>query len=270
MPTDPPMETELPEEKTGQIQKDGVGDGTNPGQVVGDMTASIQSFFQSAQFSDLVIKTEEQEFKVHRLIVCGQSEYFARLYKANWTETTENMIHLKDDDPRAIEAMIHFMYGFDYDSSGNDFSRVSPMLFNIKVYQVADKYFVPQLKQRAKDKFGQIARTCWQMDDFPVAIAEAYQCTQKNDRDLRELLVKISQDHIAELTENEKFCSILQETIGFAADLTLSLCRERALTKDHHKYYCSTCSENWTSSSPEGTRYCPFCGRSGVVRPASP
>ncbi|KGO37196.1 Uncharacterized protein PEX1_065780 [Penicillium expansum] len=164
----------MPEEKTGQIQKIPVGDGTDPGQVVGDLTASIQSFFISSQFSDLVVKTEEQEFKLHRLIVCGQSEYFARLYQGNWAETADNTIQLNDDDPRAIEAMIHFMYGIDYDSSGNELGRISPMIFNVRLYQVADKYFVPRLKQRAKEKFGQIARTCWEMDDFPVAIAEAY------------------------------------------------------------------------------------------------
>lgn len=38
----PRAETEMPEEKTGQIQKIPVGDGTDPGQVVGDLTASIQ------------------------------------------------------------------------------------------------------------------------------------------------------------------------------------------------------------------------------------
>lgn len=43
--------------------------------------------------------------------------------------------------------------------------------------------------------FGQITRTCSQMDDFP-AIAEAHQCAPKNDRDLRELLVQFSQDHV--------------------------------------------------------------------------
>lgn len=66
------------------------------------------------------------------------------------------------------------MYGFEYDSSGSDLGRVSPMLFNIKVYQVADKFEVPQLKQKAKDKFETIARTCWEMDDYPIAISEAY------------------------------------------------------------------------------------------------
>lgn len=38
----PRAEIEMPEEKTGQIQKIPVGHGTDSGQVVGDMTASIQ------------------------------------------------------------------------------------------------------------------------------------------------------------------------------------------------------------------------------------
>lgn len=40
--TVPHAEIEMPEEKTGQSQKIPVGYGTNPDQVVGDMTASIQ------------------------------------------------------------------------------------------------------------------------------------------------------------------------------------------------------------------------------------
>lgn len=51
---------------------------------------------------------------------------------------SENAIQLKEDNPQAVEAMIHFMYGFDYDSSGSDHSRVSPMLFNVNVYQVCE------------------------------------------------------------------------------------------------------------------------------------
>jgi hypothetical protein len=32
-----------------------------------------------------------------------------------------------------------FMYGHDYDSSGSNRGRVSPLSYNIKVYQIADK-----------------------------------------------------------------------------------------------------------------------------------
>ncbi|KAL2810604.1 hypothetical protein BJX63DRAFT_434120 [Aspergillus granulosus] len=55
---------------------------------------------------------------------------------SNSSGVTENVIRLQDDDPRAIEAMIHFSYGFNYDSSGSGQGRTSPMLFNVKVYQI--------------------------------------------------------------------------------------------------------------------------------------
>ncbi|KAJ5915080.1 BTB/POZ protein [Penicillium verhagenii] len=158
--------------------------------------------------------------------------------------------------------MIHFMYGFDYDSSGSDFGRVSPMIFNIRLYQVADKYFVPQLKKKAKDKFEQIAKTCWEMDDFPVAIAEAYQRTQKHDRDLRELVVKTSQDHVVELVKNEKFCSVLEEITGFAADLALSL--SKAVKAVNRNTSCASCYKTWTLYE-SGACYCPYCGDSNIA-----
>lgn len=155
--------------------------------------------------------------------------------------------------------MIDFIYGFDYDSCGSEDTRVSPMLFNVKVYQIADKYCVPQLKQRAKDKFEQTARTCWQMDDFPVAIAEVYERSHEHDRGLRELVVRISQDHNVQLIKSEKFCSVLSRTVGFAADLTFSLSEGVPMAKGH-EFSCSLCSKGWTCKSGESVRYCPFCG----------
>ncbi|PYI17275.1 BTB/POZ domain protein [Aspergillus violaceofuscus CBS 115571] len=154
----------------------------------GDLLASIKKYYASSKFSDLTIHTLDQDLKVHRLVVCGQSEYFSRLYEGEWLESGMNEIDLKVDDPRAIEAMFHFMYGYRYDSSDSDQGRASPMLFAVKVYQVADKYQVPQLKDRAREKFKSIVETCWQTDDFPVAIEEAYKRTIKEDRSLRDIL----------------------------------------------------------------------------------
>ncbi|PYI33038.1 POZ domain-containing protein [Aspergillus indologenus CBS 114.80] len=185
----------------------------------GDLLASIKNYYSSSEFSDLTVHTLDQDFQVHRVVVCGQSEYFSRLFQGTWPEAKENEIHLKEDDPRAIEAMFQFMYGFEYDSSGSDQGRTSPMLLNVKVYQVADKYQVPKLKDRAREKFKAIVETCWQMDDFPVAIEEAYKRTTKEDRSLRDILVRTSQEHIGELEASEDFRLVLEGTAGFAADL---------------------------------------------------
>ncbi|OJJ42337.1 hypothetical protein ASPZODRAFT_162257, partial [Penicilliopsis zonata CBS 506.65] len=50
----------------------------------GELTESLKGFFVSGQFSDLTIHSTDQEFKVHRLVVCGQSEYFSLLFSKKW------------------------------------------------------------------------------------------------------------------------------------------------------------------------------------------
>ncbi|KAK2797610.1 hypothetical protein FQN50_009123 [Emmonsiellopsis sp. PD_5] len=122
-------------------------------------------FFSSSKFTDFVIRTTDEEFKVHKWSSVVNPRTFLKV--------TENSIGLIDDDPRTIEAMIHFMYGSDYDSSGNSRGRISPMLFNARVYGVAEKYGVSRLKQEAKAKFEDAVRTCWDMDDFTPVIMEA-------------------------------------------------------------------------------------------------
>ncbi|KKK19561.1 hypothetical protein AOCH_004594 [Aspergillus ochraceoroseus] len=123
----------------------------------------------------------------------------------------------KKDDPRAIEAMIHFMYGFTYDGTGG--GHLSPMLFHIQVYQVGDKYDVPKLKDQARCKFENAIELCWAMDDFHHAIANAYSATSFGDKGLRDPLVRVSLEHIDALLQVEEFRRVLTETLGFAADL---------------------------------------------------
>lgn len=130
-----------------------------------------------------------------------------------------NTIQLKEDNPWAVEAMIHFMYGFDYDSSGSDHSSVSLVLFNVNVYQIADKYGVQKLNERVKEKFEKIIETCWTMDDFPMTLTEAYSSTPKTDRGLQDPL---SGQHSTILTAYKKLktlCKSLRRLL--ASVLTL-------------------------------------------------
>ncbi|OOQ89931.1 hypothetical protein PEBR_08305 [Penicillium brasilianum] len=136
----------------------------------GDLTASIQRYFHTSTFSDLTIVTKDQNFQVHKLIICGQS------------------------------------------GSGSDQGRISPMLFNVNVYQIRDKYGVPRLKEQAKEKFAVTINACWQMADFPVAIASAYSTTTAADRGLRDLVVSTCLEHLIELLENDGFKQVLSET----------------------------------------------------------
>lgn len=41
------------------------------------LIAGLQNVFNSEEFSDLTIRCEEQEWKVHRAVICPQSKFFA-------------------------------------------------------------------------------------------------------------------------------------------------------------------------------------------------
>ena len=153
--------------------------------------------------------------------------------------------------------MLNFMYLFDYGASGSDQARVSPMIFHVKVYSIADKYDVVALKSQAKEKFEKAAQSCWNMEDFPPAISEVYSSTPATDRGLRDLVVEIVCTHIDALLLRQDFRNVLEETIGFAADVT------QFIASAFKEYRCQGCTNRWKAVLPGGSAYhCVHCGRS--------
>lgn len=154
--------------------------------------------------------------------------------------------------------MLQFMYRFDYDAGGSDQAPVSPMIFNVKVYSIADKYEVLMLKSQAREKFEKLVKACWDKDDFPYTIAEIYSSTLGTDRGLRDLVVEIVCEHINELLEKQDFQTVLEETVGFAADVT------RLMVGSFKKcrwYRCRQCLKSWHAAlSPGRTHMCMYCG----------
>ncbi|KAI9036230.1 BTB/POZ domain-containing protein [Aspergillus affinis] len=167
----------------------------------------------------MTIVTKNREFKVHKVIVCGQSGAFSHALRNDWMEAKTATVDLAEDDPTTIEAMIHFMYGINYENSSSDHDRGFPMLFNIRVYQVGDKYDVPKLKSQARENFINALEKNSKIDDLPLAIADAYQKTVSTDRGLRDPILSTTLCHIDALLENESFKQVLQETSNFAVDL---------------------------------------------------
>lgn len=122
--------------------------------------------------------------------------------------------------------MIHFLYGIDYDSGS---SSESSLLFNVKVYEVANKYGIKTLQQHAQEKLAAALWTGWERDEFAQAIVEAYTktsaATHKNSV-LRRLIVEAAKEHIDALLEKEEFVNALEEVGGFGADLIRAMVGE--------------------------------------------
>lgn len=116
------------------------------------------------------------------------------------------------------------MYGYRNELSGG--GDISPTLLSARVYGVAEKYGVGELKQRAKAKFEHAASTCWDMDDFPHVVQEVYGSTHSTVRDLRDQVVGVARKKIHRLLEKEEFREVLEECVGFAADMVQALARK--------------------------------------------
>ncbi|KIX08720.1 uncharacterized protein Z518_03377 [Rhinocladiella mackenziei CBS 650.93] len=218
----------------------------------------LKSFFNSSKFSDFTIKVDDRDFRVHKIIMCGQSEYFDRLFNGDWKEVRDDVVVLKEDDSGAVEAMIRFMYENEYDSSGNSEERISPMVFNVRVYRVADKYGVPALKQLSKEKLDHAANICWDMDDFPHVITDVYGTSECEE--LRDTIARVSHEYMEALLKKDKFLRVLEETSGFAADLVRLMA---AAHTTRTEYQCPSCGGTWEANFLPGRRYyCQLCGAS--------
>lgn len=175
--------------------------------------------------------------------------------RLNDQESVKDAIELQEDDPRAVEAMINFMYGRDYDSSGNSSGRISPILFNIKVYLVADKYGIETLKRLSKEKFDKVASSCWDMDDFPHAITEVY--IESSHAELQNTIAMVAHQHVRELLKKEDFQLVLSETSGFASHLLRLVTSSSGTT-----YRCPSCGGEWEARLPSSnSAHCLLCGR---------
>jgi speckle-type POZ protein len=167
---------------------------------------------------------------------------------------------LKGDDEYAAAAMLKFMYTSDYDSSGRDENSSSPMVFNVEVYQIANKYLVPALKSLAQRKIQETFSTSWNSDDFPDAIAQVYSQPDTSDQGPRAMVIEVVREHSKELITKPKFCDILKGTTEFASDLVTCM-----ITKVI-KYRCNGCYKTFEAIwQGQGRRYCVYCCSHALV-----
>ncbi|RAL66523.1 hypothetical protein DID88_006213 [Monilinia fructigena] len=79
-----------------------------------DFPIFISKLYLLGKYSDLIIKCQERELKVHRAIVCSQSKPLAAAVDNGFKEATTGVINLEDDEPEVVEYMIEFLYHGTY------------------------------------------------------------------------------------------------------------------------------------------------------------
>ncbi|KAK2812812.1 hypothetical protein FQN50_001141 [Emmonsiellopsis sp. PD_5] len=176
----------------------------------------LKRYFDSSNFADLTIKTSEKEFKVHKIILASQSEYFARMLGGEWKETVDNLVLFEEEDPRVIEAMIRFVYESDYQ---HDDETTQGVIFHTMVYAAGEKYGIPSLKTHAASKFKSMLDCSFETIDLPLVVAAVYTTTVSTDRELRNCFGPVINRHIRKLMGDEMFIELLEQYPTFSVDI---------------------------------------------------
>ncbi|OBS15072.1 hypothetical protein FPOA_14087 [Fusarium poae] len=220
-----------------------------------EFLSSLKEYYNKDALSDVTITCDGQEFKAHRVIMSAHSKCFAKALNGDWKESSERQIDIKDFDASVVEAMLRFMYSFDY----SNIYGTSTMVFDAQMYQIADKYDIPALKAQSKNKFDVAVTTGWSMDDFPLAITMVYESTPPEDRGLRDLVVETARKNIDKLLGRDGFCELIRKTPDFAADLIPFLCVQPS--ESIHRYECPSCDHKFRGEFSGVTYHCPNCSR---------
>ncbi|KAF7196243.1 hypothetical protein HII31_02310 [Pseudocercospora fuligena] len=204
------------------------------------------------------LKNGLASFKVHKVIICAQSEYF-RAACHNFKEAEKNAIDLATsdtdptcDDPEAVRCMVDFFYHLDYQAENIMTSSTSAqaavdlvpakrrkggyrgpsvatppntmpqtdgnMLVHARVFAAAVKYQIPALIGIAVVKFAAAVGHNRAHDSFAKTILTVYTTTASDVRQLRDILADTLNKH-DELLDSESVAETVRGLEGLSWEL---------------------------------------------------
>jgi len=194
--------------------------------------ASFEELMDSGKYSDLTIKCGDQEFRVHRAIVCSRSKPLAAMVDGNWKESEIGVIELNEDPPEMVKKMIQFLYTLQYDDNrGNTLEHdvpseshkenpetaEGPLLTNAHLFVLGDIYDIHGLREYARSRYEEIVKDRWNNEFFSQSIHLVYEkCTEES---LKGVMVQTAQENIGVLLEREEFLQLLTTFADFGSSL---------------------------------------------------
>ncbi|TKA69594.1 hypothetical protein B0A55_09258 [Friedmanniomyces simplex] len=151
---------------------------------------AVQVMFETPKFSDLTIQCGDQQWRTHQNIVL---------------EAQDKVITLREDGPDVVAAMVRFFYYFDYSDAYDktDPDSPPPMIFNVHVHIIADKYDIPELAKLAARKFADLADSEWQSPDFADAASLVFTTAAHALYKLRDIIIDVASKHAEALSKHE-------------------------------------------------------------------
>lgn len=157
---------------------------------------------------------------------------------------------------------MRFLYKCDYTDDGKE---VSAVVFNVRVFAIAEKYFVKGLLTLAASKFRSAAHKLWEEDAFGDAISEMYTITVDADYRLRGELFGVVVKHAKALFDEngmyEHFRLIAADTASFAMEAAQTF-TDFMVDQDDKLYACprNGCKAVFKANFTKGGKLKHRCG----------
>lgn len=68
------------------------------------------NLYKDKTYSDVIIKCQGKEIKVHKIILVNRSSVFKAMFKSEMTESITNTVNINDINPEALEEVLKFIY----------------------------------------------------------------------------------------------------------------------------------------------------------------
>ncbi|GAB7343320.1 hypothetical protein MBLNU457_1369t1 [Dothideomycetes sp. NU457] len=234
-------------------------------------------------FSDLTLKFGDDNIRhVHKNILCSKSGWFTTALTSTFKESKSAEIVLEDDDPVVLHAMLDWCYHGQLETAVNEWRKNGAMTFRTRLFQIADKYDVPALKEAIEEKFRKRLRPSRRdlrpLNDGPditerdlvKALKLMYEMPDAVAAELRGgFLIGLS-NKFKKYIRKDWFQDLITEQPGIARDI-LQLMGCDKLGDLICKYRCTSCNSTLYSALEKtddqgelifndlDLKYCPFC-----------
>ncbi|TVY20474.1 hypothetical protein LARI1_G001835 [Lachnellula arida] len=201
----------------------------------------------SEKYSDMSLRCGNTVFRVHRAIVCTRSAVLDAAIDGNFKDSTFPEVDLSEHELSVVQAMVQYLYSEDYEdnshkmrvkkkhsklsatSFGDQQSPLeleSPIIFNIKVYLIADQYKTPTLKTLADFKYSSAVTEMWDPFLFTEALGLLWRNTVEGDRPMRKTVATIAARRIHFLFRSEEFVALIEAKGDVAVEVLKAVLEE--------------------------------------------
>jgi len=148
----------------------------------------LHKLLDNSDYSDFTVECGAKTWRVHRAIVCSRSKYFKKACDGDFKEAREATLTFEDEDPALIEEMLVYLYTMQYPQTPCGLRKAKDMVLDARMYGIADKYDLPDMKQKVFKAFEPLLAMYWTDLQFTEVACCVYEMTIDSDRGLRDLV----------------------------------------------------------------------------------